>query len=222
MASVPSTTHGQVRRREATARRRREILHAALELFLRQGVEPTTMEQIRKASGASTGSIYHLFRSKDEIAHTLFVEGMRRYHDRVLAAVRRQRTARGRIRAVVATHLRFTVDEPELALYLTRLGMAETDQKTADEYLAAHVAFARDLHACLRPHIERGELAELPHELYCSLIVGPAAHLARSWLRGRYRANPLAAVDILARAAWQSLLAAPRRRTQRARSDTHE
>jgi AcrR family transcriptional regulator len=209
------STNGRVRRHEATARRRREILHAALDLFLRQGVGPTTMEQIRAASGASTGSIYYLFRSKDEIAHTLFVEGMRRYHDRVLAAVRRQRTARGRVRAVVATHLRITVEEPELSLYLTRLGMADADAETAAEYRAAHAAFAQDLYACLRPHVERGELVDLPPELYFSLVVGPAAHLARSWLRGRYPHNPLAAVEILARAAWQSLLPPRRARPPR-------
>lgn len=216
MASVP-TTNGRVPRREATARRRREILHGALGLFLRQGVELTTMEQIREASGASTGSIYHLFRSKDEIAHTLFVEGMDRYHGRVLAAVRRERTARGRIRAVVATHLRFAVEQPELALYLTRLGMADAQGEMAAEYLAAHVAFARDLYACLHPHVERGELAELPPELYFSLLVGPASHLARSWLCGRYQGDLLAAVDILAHAAWQSVLPARIWRTQRTR-----
>lgn len=217
MASVP-TTNGRVPRREATARRRTEILNAALRLFLRQGVEPTTVEQIRDASGASIGSIYHLFRSKDEIAHTLFVEGMDRYHRRVLAAVRREHTARGRIRAVVAAHLRFTAEEPELALYLTRLGMTDAPSDIAAECLAAHAAFSRDLYACLRPHIERGELADLPAELYFSLLVGPASHLARSWLRGRYQGDPLAAIDVLARAAWQSLLPAGSRRSQRTRS----
>jgi AcrR family transcriptional regulator len=218
MASVETSTNGQLTRREATAQRRREILRAALELFLRQGVEATTMEQIRDASGASVGSIYHLFRGKHELAHTLFVEGMRGYHDRVLAAVRRQRTARGRIRAVVATHLQVTVEQPELALYLTRLAMAETEQEIANESLHAYQSFCQDLYACLRPHIERGELEDLPSELYFSLLVGPASHLARAWLRGRYRHDPLQAVETLARAAWQSLLPAqPRRMRPRSR-----
>jgi AcrR family transcriptional regulator len=203
--SLPKSRTTDPGRREATTRRRREILDAALDLFLKQGVEVTTIEQIRDASGASTGSIYHLFGGKDEIAHTLFVEGMRDYHDQVLAAVKEKRTARTCIRAVIATHLRRVVENPQLSLYLTRLGVADGDGEVVEEYRVAHDTFARDLYTLLRPFIEKAELVALPPALFVALIVGPAAHLSRSWLRGRYDGDLLAATDALAAAAYKSL-----------------
>lgn len=192
-------------RREATTRRRREILDAALACFLKHGVPGTSMEQIRVAANASNGSVYHLFNSKDEIAFALFVEGMREHHDRVLAAVAGKRTARSVIRAIIATHLTHTVEEPALGLYLTQMGMSDDVGQIGAEYRAANDSYARELVACLQPFIDTGEIVSLKPPLYFSLIVGPAAHLGRAWLRGRYTADLLAATETLAEAAWKSL-----------------
>jgi AcrR family transcriptional regulator len=51
--------------------RRQEILDAALEVFLERGFDSTTMAAIRERSGASTGSIYHFFSGKAEMAAAL-------------------------------------------------------------------------------------------------------------------------------------------------------
>lgn len=206
---IASATTKPGPRERATQQRRRAIMDAALGRFLERGVAATTIEEIRAASGASTGSIYHLFASKDEIAHALFVEGMGDYHRQVLSAVRRKRTARGCLQAIIATHLRLTAEHPQLALYLTRQGLADGSDGIAHEYRAANDRFAQDLLSCLSPFIESGEIERLPKELYFSLIVGPSAHLCRSWLRGRYPGNLLAAAKRLADAAWKSLRAAP-------------
>ncbi|MCA9170757.1 MAG: TetR/AcrR family transcriptional regulator [Planctomycetales bacterium] len=193
--------------RRATERRRREIMDAALERFLENGVAATTIEEIRAVSGASTGSIYHLFGNKDEIAFALFVEGMREYHRQVLDAAKRKRSARSCLRAIIATHLQLCVEQPQLCLYLTRQSMADGSDEILQEYHAANDRFAHNLFTILEPFIETGEIVRLPPELYLSLIVGPSAYLSRSWLRGRYDGDPLAAAGVLAHAAWNSLRA---------------
>ena len=192
-------------RRESTERRRRDILDAALECFLTNGVEGATIGQIRAASKASHGSIYHLFGSKDEIALTLFVEGMRAYHERVLAAIERQKTVRGKIRAIIATHLRGIANDPRLALYLTRLGMADDFGEISQQFRSRNDDFLQAVWEHLRPFVARGELAQFPQELYYPQIIGPCTHLSRSWLRGRVECDLLAATDDLATAAWKSL-----------------
>jgi AcrR family transcriptional regulator len=60
-------------------RRRADILAAALECFTRSGYEATRIEDIRSRSGASIGSIYHHFGSKERIAAVLHVEAIRAY-----------------------------------------------------------------------------------------------------------------------------------------------
>lgn len=197
-----------MRRREATEVRRRSILDAALDCFLEYGVEGTTIDQIRQKSGASHGSIYHLFRGKDEIALTLFIEGMKDYHKRVVAAMSRETTAQGLIRAMIATHMATTVDNPQLGLYLTRMGLVDVIGSIREEYKHQSDSFAQAVWLHLQPFVDCGELIRLDRTIYFSLIIGPSAHMARAWLRKTYAGDLMTVVDTLADAAYRSLRSA--------------
>ncbi len=59
-----------------TESRRAQILQAALACFLEKGVAGTSIAEIRRRSGASTGSIYHFFPSKEAIAVALYLDGL--------------------------------------------------------------------------------------------------------------------------------------------------
>jgi len=192
-------------RRPATEKRRREILDAALSCFLQHGVAGTSIEQIRAKSKASHGSIYHLFRSKDEIALTLFIEGMQVYHRKIVRAVEQETTAQGVIHAIVATHLKDVLVDPSLSIYLTRMGMVDDLGQIDQQYRLASDEFVQEIWLQLEPYVERGEIARFPKEIYFSLIIGPTAHLSRSWLRGRIEFDLLSATENLADAAWKSL-----------------
>src|SRR5690242_14086571 len=65
------TVHGEgrVRMGEKTIRdtRREEIIIAARDLFSRKGYHGTSMPDIARAAGISTGLIYYVFPSKEEI-----------------------------------------------------------------------------------------------------------------------------------------------------------
>ncbi|MBK9965926.1 MAG: TetR/AcrR family transcriptional regulator [Holophagales bacterium] len=56
---------------EKSERSRAQILEAALDLFSRQGYRGTSIRDISTAAGASTGSVYHHFRDKEELFDTL-------------------------------------------------------------------------------------------------------------------------------------------------------
>jgi AcrR family transcriptional regulator len=67
------------------ADRRREILDAALACFVEKGLVVTTIDEIRLAAGASIGSLYHHFDSKEDLAAALYVEGLRDYQEGAVA-----------------------------------------------------------------------------------------------------------------------------------------
>lgn len=56
---------------EKSERSRAQILEAALDLFSRQGYRGTSIRDISKAAGVSTGSVYHHFHDKEELFDTL-------------------------------------------------------------------------------------------------------------------------------------------------------
>ena len=51
--------------------RRRQILDAAIECFMREGFHRTTMQDIISEAGLSAGAIYGYFQSKDEIIEAI-------------------------------------------------------------------------------------------------------------------------------------------------------
>jgi AcrR family transcriptional regulator len=204
-----SSSKNKPTREEATGARRQQILDAALDCFLKQGVEATTIEQIRLASGASLGSIYHHFGSKEAIALAVYSEAIREYHASVLGRLREQTTAREGIRAAVAAHLEWVQANPDRSLYLTRIEMADQSGPIAERIAEILQKYFQAVYEWLRPFVERGEVIQAPAALYIPLLHGPASNFARHWLAHRLTLDMNPVIDLLADAAWNSLRATP-------------
>src|SRR5580700_8683449 len=54
--------------------RRAEIVHAALKLFKTQGYEKTTMQDVMNDLAIAKGTIYHYFKSKEELLEAVVGE----------------------------------------------------------------------------------------------------------------------------------------------------
>jgi AcrR family transcriptional regulator len=174
-----------------------------LKVFAEEGVAAASIERIRELSGASTGSIYHYFGSKDGIAGAVYVACMAHYHQRFLQAVGSHDRARDFIEAGVRQHLGWVAINRERAIFLT----------TSRESLTlAHVAELRDLNRgffrrlneLFAPWIEVGRIRPLPLNLLEAIWIGPSQELTRHWLAGRVETLDEAA-DALAAAAWNAL-----------------
>jgi AcrR family transcriptional regulator len=189
----------------ASGQRQRQILDAALACFLERGWEGTTIGEIRDRSGASHGSIYHFFGSKEQLALVLYEEGMRDYLGHLLAALGRETTARGGISALVSAHLNWTAANKNRSLFLTQVGSALVSKKFTARTAEINDEFIGAVHHWVLPFVERGEIVSLAPELYVSAILGSASHLARHWLAGRVRVDLPKSAACLADAAWRSL-----------------
>ena len=68
-------------RAEQKEKRRREILSAALDLFIRKGYAATRIQDIAKAVGMSVGLLFHYFKSKEELYEELVKIGISGTHE---------------------------------------------------------------------------------------------------------------------------------------------
>jgi AcrR family transcriptional regulator len=66
VAAVPST-----KRAEQKAQTRRALLDAATDLFVRQGIEATSTQQVADAVGLTRGALYASFRSRAELVQAV-------------------------------------------------------------------------------------------------------------------------------------------------------
>lgn len=183
------------------------ILMAALECFNTRGVAGTTIADIRAKAGASVGSIYHHFGSKEAIAAALYLEGLREYQWEFVECLRRHRTAEAGIKAAVAYHLAWIRSHQAWARYLLHTREAAFLADAEDDIRKLNRAFAADVTAWGAPHVEAGVLARLPSPVFFAILLGPAQSYARQWLAGRTDLSPERARHALATAAWNALRA---------------
>ena len=190
--------------------RRQAILDAALACFASKGFAETTMEDIRRLSGASTGSIYHHFSNKELLAQALYLEG-RASLNAALSASFREYAAREGVASLVHTYLNWVEQHPDLGQYTMQAG--------GSEYLSAYIKVLRQktrtelptetlseqILQWLFPYIEDGSIIALPRSLYLPLIIGPSREFVRIWLRTREPEAIQEARDPLAQAAWRAI-----------------
>jgi len=189
----------------ATASRRAAILNAALDLFVTKGFLATTMEDVRRRSGASIGSIYHHFGSKEELATALYVEGLRDYQNGYLGELERQSGAEAAVKAVVRHHLNWIAANRDLARFLFQHRDPELRRATKRPLGAANRQFFRTVTGWLEAQTRRGAIRQLPHDLHYGLWIAPVQEFGRRWLHGHAESPIDQAAKILAVSAWRSL-----------------
>ena len=199
--------------RAATGERRRQILDAALRCFAEQGYEATTLGNIRERSGASTGSIYHLFASKEEIAGAVYIDGLRRYQEGFLGVLGQKKTAEAMVRACVEYYLAWVEANEPLARFILHTRQAELVPAVRDELRRMNRAFFGALAETVDRHVGSGQIKAMPRELFHAVVMGPVHEYARTWLAGRRKVPLREASRLLAEASWDAVRARePRRR----------
>lgn len=185
--------------------RRRQIIQAALACFNETGFVNTTMEDICTRSGASNGSVYHHFKSKDQLAASVYLEGIIDYQAGMTSELAKHPEAREGIYAIVRYHLNWASEHAEWARYLFEMRHAGFMAGSEDFIKAENKKFAGEIRGYFSRHIKAGTLRNLPVELYISLILGPCQEFIRCRL-GRPAGTELnSALSEIAEAAWQAL-----------------
>jgi AcrR family transcriptional regulator len=191
--------------RAARGERQEAILSAALDCFTERGFAATTVDEIRRRSGASVGSIYHHFGGKEGLAAELYVEGLRGYQAGLLEALEGKPDAEASIRALVRHHLRWLERSPKLAKFL--MGRRETELRLATEARLRELnrGFFPRVQEWIERHMRTGELRRLPADLWEPLLLGPSQEFARLWLAGRIHISLRRAERELAEATWNAV-----------------
>jgi AcrR family transcriptional regulator len=194
-------------RAETTRRRRQAILDAALECFSTLGYERTTLADIRTRAGASTGSIYHHFSSKEQIASSLYLQGVAETQEAGVAALLRTRSGKAGVAALVRSYVDWVVDNPDKARFLLTMRheqFLDPDEPAIDEL---NEQVQERVKQWFADRVAAGELPDVDPGIRRALVFGPCRHWAGMWLRGAATTPPEQAKRQIARAAHAALQA---------------
>lgn len=184
---------------------RDDLLTAALAVFDRDGFEGATVAAIRERAGASNGSFFHFFNSKRELAGTLFLEILRRYHITMLDVIEPPPGAEDGIARLISTHLAWVVDNRREANFLFEISRSEWAQDVRDARMARNATVAEGVAAWRAPLVASGDLLPMKASLFMSQIIGPAQFVCRAWLSGRDPTDPRDHADTLVACAVRAL-----------------
>ena len=199
------TGQAHITTRAKTAVRQQAILDAALHLFATRGLRATSIEDICAASGASNGSLYHHFASKEGIAATLYASAIEDYQRGALAVFQKARTAEEGFRGCVEQYLYWVRDHRELATLMLAVEHTDVRDVAANQVTALNESFRAEVGTWMAGLADRGELPDVPFDLMLPALLGPARRFAELWLQGKTRTSINEAARILAEVAWNGL-----------------
>ncbi len=203
--------------RVAYGQRRGDLLAAGRECFAQHGIEGTSVDAILEHCGASVGSLYQHFASKDGLAAALYLNGIESYFFRARSLFDAATTTENKVKALVRSYIDCVEADPMIATYLIQARAYLSKTRHAKEIARKNEEFLPAIRNWFRERIEQRELRPLPPECIVALVEGPARHFARRWLDGR-ASRPISEVrEILAQAAWDALRLQPKSRASRLR-----
>jgi AcrR family transcriptional regulator len=192
------------RKRLTGDQRRESILEAALGCFLEKGYIATTINDIREASGATTGSIYHFFDGKGALAMALLEDAMAGWSGESQAS---SETADGVVKASAGGLVSWGLKNPELFRFTDEIRALSA---TAPEFAAIADSLAEgqgSLSASYAKFVKSRKVKDLPWPVAHSLILGPAYNYLRLAATGRARVAAKRAAELVADAAWAAVKA---------------
>lgn len=193
------------RRHARSLVRRRQVLDAALACFVEKGVQGTAIEDICTASGASVGSLYHLFDGKNSVAAAVYLDALEDFQAAVAGSVAADMGAREGVLAIVAAHIRWVEENAARARFLQQARHGEVIAARAADIAEANRRFGRVLAAWMAPQVAAGRLRALPLDLFIALLLGPAQEYVRGRMSGRDSTASDDAIHELGAAAWRSV-----------------
>jgi AcrR family transcriptional regulator len=177
--------------REKRARRREEILRAALRAFRERGYHATTLDDIARRLGVRNTALYHYFPDKESILYECHRESLGQL-DRILAEARALPEPGERLRHVIREHVRVMTDTLEGSPLAFEVKSLSPGRRA--EIIAARDRYERDVRRMVQRGIRAGTFRSVDAKVAVFAILGAINWIAR-WYRpgGAMRAEELGA-----------------------------
>lgn len=186
----------------ATRNVQEQVLSSAIHLFTRQGYFNTSVPDIVRESGVSTGSIYHHFGDKEGIARALFNLLVERMTDEFSKIESKHDTAQARCRAVIELLFRMTEEEPEMMTFM--LFVKHKEFMPSMIPVCSSRPF-RQMRSMVSKGMTTGELRQMDDMVAASSIFGGALRMISLRLDGILEQPLEEYIDEIWTCAWRSV-----------------
>lgn len=181
MAAPSAPPPRSPRVREKRARRRAEILRAALSAFREQGYHGTTLEHIAARLGMRNTALYHYFPDKETILYACHGESLAEV-ERILEDAAALPTPVEGLRHAIREHVRVMTDTLEGSPLTFEVTALAPDHQR--EVIRRRDAYERGLRRLVDQAIQRGDFRRADPKIAVFAILGAINWVAR-WYQPR-------------------------------------
>ncbi len=164
-----------------SADKRTAILKATLDLISERGFHNTPMSMIAKASGASTGIIYHYFSSKEDLINELYKEIKLNIIRAMLADYSEDLSLKERFLGIWFNFIRYSLNHPTQGTFLEQFENSPFLKHVMEEDFTQAIA---PFYSFFQQGTEEGIFKPLPPLVLFDLGFSPAVSLVKRHIAG--------------------------------------
>ena len=187
------------------AQLKKDILYHALCCFNQDGIEATTIEQIRQASDASVGAIYYHFGDKEGIIAQLYFLALQDQLQHRQQYLERATSLETFVKAIIFSYIDWVSQHQELARFQAGSRFYVVKSQYKHQLKDMNQQRNQAIFNLLKILCPTDILQQLPLHVILSLILGPVQHYVKLWLVGRVKAAPAQHQHAFADAAWRAV-----------------
>ncbi|MBL8023488.1 MAG: TetR/AcrR family transcriptional regulator [Elusimicrobia bacterium] len=176
------------------------VMRAAVALFVKQGVEATTIKDIADAAGVSAGALYNHFKGKHELAWALFSTHLQAFTEKLSKQLAEGKNSEEKVRLYVEACFNAFDSNPDLFTYLI---VAETREfKKYPSDLAHPGTIANQI---IEEGQKNGDIKEGPVRILGALLFGGVIRVCTARMYGGFTEDLRTQIPLVSQSLWQSL-----------------
>ena len=150
--------------------KRQAILDTALKLFVEQGFHATPTSKIAKDAGVATGTLFHYFKTKEDLINTLYLETKDVLIKEIARNVNEQVTIKAKSQQIFVNAIHWALNEPEQQLFYYQFCHSPFISQITKELGEQRLQFVFDI-------IEEGKTTDILKEVPTDLLLDSALGL---------------------------------------------
>ncbi|HML04258.1 MAG TPA: TetR/AcrR family transcriptional regulator [Methanobacterium sp.] len=146
-----------------------KILDTSLELFVERGFHGTSTAEISKTAGVATGTLFHYFKTKEELINRLYIYTKESMLNEIDAPYNDKKTLNENLRNLWLKFIHFCINNPYKFQFILSFHCSPYITSFTKEQLETRT---EDMIKFYKKGIEMNEIKEIPFEMIIDYLWG--------------------------------------------------
>jgi AcrR family transcriptional regulator len=165
------------------------VKQKAIETIVKYGLEGFTINKLAKACGISVGTPYVYYKDKDDLIVKIVMEEGARMEEAMLLDFNPEASLEDGLRIQWRNRFKYMIENPLLGQFFDQINSSTYQDQFLKMFNGEEgnlmSLFKKDLTTFIQNVVKRGEMDEMPFEVYWSVAYSPLYSLLRFHHRGK-------------------------------------